>query len=312
MRLPHRDCRGRYRLRRDKREKRDIRDLLPPCPEPGEGVHAALLGAVSRLGLMGFGEEEIPDMIQYPGWLSRPAKPREIEDALAKVFAEGDPRDNADYQPREKFPNADVEQILGLAHNRPDALEELTGSSLIQEQISVEEWLEVLYRPEDLLCVMESSWDVAIKPLSEWLGSVAGARYIVPNPSRDAFYGRVVSNVLFRRYVVTETDLAPTLTSIFKLNQFDLQAALILHLRDLRLLRLRAVIYSGNKSLHSWWSAQDEATNRNFFSKAVTLGAIEPFSHSTTLPGSVTLLSGSCCYTLDKPAHFHLLRSKKI
>jgi hypothetical protein len=251
--------------------ERDIHDLLPPCPEPGQGVHAALLGAVSRLGLMGFNEDEIGDMI-YPGWLSRLPKPREIEDALAKVFAEGDPRD-ADYVPREKFPDADVEQILELAHNRPDALEELTVSSLIQEQICVEEWLPVLYRPDDLLCVMETSWDVAIKPLAEWLGNVDRARYAVPNAFRDAFYGRTVSNVLLRRYVVTETDLAPTLTSVFKLNQFDLQAALILYLRELNLLQLRSVVFSSNKSLHAWWEAQDEATNRSFFAKAVGLGA---------------------------------------
>jgi nitroreductase len=274
MRLPrqNRDRRGRYRPRRDKRVKRDIHDLLPPCPEPGQGVHAALLGAVSRLGLMGFDEEEIPDMIQYPGWLSRPPKAREIEDCLAKVFAEGDPRD-ADYVPREKFPDADVEQILELAHHRPDALEELTVSSLIQEQISVEEWLQVFYRPEDLLCIMETSWDVTIKPLSEWLGYVARARYAVPNAFRDAFYGRTISNVLFRRYVVTETDLAPMLVKLFKLNQFDLQAALILYLRELNLLQLRSVVFSGNKSLHAWWEAQDEAANRSFFSKAVAIGA---------------------------------------
>jgi hypothetical protein len=283
MRLPHRDCRGRYRPRRDKREKRDIHDLLPPCPEPGEGVHAALLGAVSRLGLMGFDEDEIPDMIQYPGWLSRPAKPREIEDALAKVFAEGDPRDNADYQARGKFPDPDVEQILQVAHNRADALQELTASSLIQEQICVEEWLPVLYRPDDLLCIMETSWDVAIKPLSEWLGNVDRARYAVPNAFRDAFYGRTVLNVLFRRYVVIESDLAPTLTRMMKLNQFDLQAAMILHLRELDLLQLRSVVYSGNKSLHSWWQAQDEEANRSYFGYQGDLCRMAPFSLTRTI-----------------------------
>jgi hypothetical protein len=192
--------------------------------------------------------------------------------SLAKVFAEGDPRDS-EYSPREKFPSANMEQILELARNRPDALEELTGSSLIKEQISVEEWLQVLYRPKDQLCVMESSWDVAIKPLSEWLGNVARARYAVPNPFRDALYGRTVSNVLFRRYVVVESDLAPTLVKMMRLNEFDLQAAVILHLRELDLLRLRSVVYSGRKSLHSWWSAQDDEANRSFFAKAVALGA---------------------------------------
>jgi hypothetical protein len=98
-----------------------------------------------------------------------------------------------------------------------------------------------------------------------------------PSPFAGPILGRTVINVLNRRYLVTELDIAKgsalaLLMDSYGLDSFELQAAVILHLRSLNLLKLCSVVFSGRKSLHALWQARDENTNREFFSQAVALG----------------------------------------
>jgi hypothetical protein len=61
----------------------------------------------------------------------------------------------------------------------------------------------------------------------------------------------------------------------FKLckESFDRQASLIRHLATIK--KLVLVVYSGNKSLHSWfsWENESEETALEFMREAVLLGA---------------------------------------
>src|SRR5258707_3505768 len=70
----------------------DVHSILPPCPQVGQGVHHAILGAVSQLARLGYSPADIKPMVTE--WMSSVTKPypREIPDALQKVFGSGDPR----------------------------------------------------------------------------------------------------------------------------------------------------------------------------------------------------------------------------
>ena len=57
-------------------------------------------------------------------------------------------------------------------------------------------------------------------------------------------------------------------------NHVDVQAGIIGHLKDLGILRLATVVWSGSKSMHAYWYPDpDETINRSFMEMAVSLGA---------------------------------------
>ena len=122
--------------------------------------------------------------------------------------------------------------------------------------------------------------------------------FIVPNPMRGQYgltqdgkqSGRCLSNVLHRRFLVTEFDFKPTdkqgnpskwvpLLDLWKahgMTALDAQAALILRLMEHGPLVM--VTFSGSASLHAWWYCEGEPEHvgsplHRFMSGAATLGA---------------------------------------
>jgi hypothetical protein len=122
--------------------------------------------------------------------------------------------------------------------------------------------------------------------------------FIVPNPMRGKIgltqdnreAGRCLSNVLHRRFLVTEFDFKPTdkqgnptiwvpLLELWKahgMTVLDAQAALILFL--MKRGPLAMVTFSGSASLHAWWYCEGEPEHvgsplHKFMVGAATLGA---------------------------------------
>jgi hypothetical protein len=61
----------------------------------------------------------------------------------------------------------------------------------------------------------------------------------------------------------------------YRFHPFDVQAAVILYLRNLQKVKLLSVVQSGNEhgSLHALWKADpDESVNRDFMRTAVSIG----------------------------------------
>ena len=264
----------------------DVHQILPPCPAVGEGVHKAILGAVSELALLGYGPEEIPGMVEE--WMSPVTTPfpREIPDAMAKVFGDGDPRLRGEvFEKVSTWPAADISRILEIARagDRTELghLLELIESSPYDVNVpfGTEDWLDIYYQDNDLLCIGENKFSTEVKSRASWRGNVRYAQFISPNPFRAEIWGRKKDNVPVRKYLVTEIDIQSgigalgLMTQSYQLNSFDVQGAIINHLKQLDVLKLLSIIYSGKKSLHAYWQADsDEKTNGKFMEIAVSLG----------------------------------------
>jgi hypothetical protein len=286
----------------------NVHEILSPCPSVGDGVHNAILGAVSRLALLGYSPEEIPEMVEE--WVRASGTtpyPREIPDALEKVFGDGDPRlGGVTHRAEERIGNADSRgaRILtrGKRYERvptwPELLyaesisiakrrggfDELVLSSprpIERVQFSTEDWLDCFYKDTDLLCIGDRPFAIEVKSRSTWRGHLEHARYIVPNVFQSVYSGRCNDNVKMpRQFVLTETDIH---SSVGLWEEFlrhsgadhiDVQAAILSHLKDLGILRLATVVWSGSKSMHAYWYPDpDETINRSFMETAVSLGA---------------------------------------
>ena len=271
----------------------DVHQILTPCPRVGQGVHHAILGAVSELALLGYSPEEIPAMVEE--WVKAAGTtpyPREIPDALVKVFGSDDPRLRGEtFGKAVTWPVADFSVALKLAEDNGartelQCLYNLTDASPIDFDskdlnLTTEDWLDMFYGDDDLLCIGEYKFYRDVKSRSRWRGHVRNAQYISPNPFRSEIWGRKNDNVRERRYLITEMDIKPkdtvrwVLLRSYRFHPFDVQAAVILHLQNLQKVKLLSVVQSGNKhgSLHALWKADaDESVNLDFMRTAVGIG----------------------------------------
>lgn len=262
----------------------DVHSILPPCPAVHEGVHHAILGVVSELALLGYNPEEIQPMVTE--WMSPVTKPypREIPDALQKVFGSGDPRlQNGTFIKAPTWPQGDFSEAMAITreHGKFEQFElmlKLEDASPIDPyvELTTAEWLSLFYQQTDLLCIGENLCDREVRSLADWNKRLRYAHFISPNPFRFAYLGRKNENVLERRYLITEIDIKEVwrlLLDRYEIDPFDFQAAIILYLKDLKNLRLHSVVWSGNKSLHALWRAdKDESVNLAFMTEAVRLG----------------------------------------
>ncbi len=139
---------------------------------------------------------------------------------------------------------------------------------------------------------------------------------IVPNPMRGKIgltqegreSGRCLSNVLHRRFLVTEFDFKPTdkqgnptiwapLIDLWQVHGMTVQdacAAIIMHLAQVPA-PLVMVVFSGSTSLHAWWycegeSEEDGSPLNKFMRYAAALGAdtgTYTLSQFVRMPGGV-------------------------
>jgi hypothetical protein len=263
----------------------DVHQILKPCPAVGEGVHHGILGAVRELALLGYSPEEIAPMVEECVCAAGTTPyPREIQDALNKVFGDGDPQlNNLTYEKTPIWPDREPFQAVRTAqqYNGLDELLESSPDGRNNIEHTTDDWLDFFYQDTDLLCIGEYRYETDVKSRAEWRGRVERAVYIVPNVFHSKFSGRCNENIRMpRKYLLTEMDISPIyivwrmILQKYRINHFDVQAGIICYLRSLGTHRLASVVWSGNKSMHAYWYPNiDEALNRSFMENAVRLGA---------------------------------------
>jgi hypothetical protein len=136
-----------------------------------------------------------------------------------------------------------------------------------------EEFLDLLFPGNPLLCLGSSSDVFSTRPREQWRGRSETMQFIVPSPmskvsgktkdGRDSQH--CLDNTGPRRYIVVEFDDGSS----------DLQAATLLHLSHFAPLVM--AVHSGGKSVHGWFYCADWEQDRisRFFRYACSVGADE-------------------------------------
>lgn len=239
---------------------------IKPCPAPGAGVHSWVFHAACRCVEAGLSGDEGVDLIE--SLMTREANPpTEIEDALRSARGERG-------GPRVLWPSVNDEQIEAITQHGPRLLDFWDSSpfKLKKEKPQTEEVIDVLYpRGNPWLCAGLNNENFCTQRRDQWRGRLHKYALIVPSPMTSRT-GRTkagyksfhsLANTGPRRYLIVESDRG----------SLDQQAAVIDHLRSLA--PLAAVVFSGSKSLHSWFfcAGTPEETLLAFIRYAVSLGA---------------------------------------
>lgn len=124
--------------------------------------------------------------------------------------------------------------------------------------------LEELYADDDLLHISPDVFQDKIRPRKEWVADgLQDMQYFCPCLFKERDKGRVAENVGSRKFLVFETDQMP--------KKWNAQVGLIERLGQE--LPLRMVIYSGNKSLHSFFECiPNKERIQKFHDLVITLG----------------------------------------
>jgi len=210
----------------------DVHQILGPCPEIGEGVHFARHGEICTLARLGYDPDEIREMINEWG----PPAPHKIEESLAKVFVDGDPRlDGYRYVSKPKIAKQPEQMHEIWRDCCPDGVDILRQqSSLILKAWKLptcnlnREILGRLYGGDDLICyggpnLNKTSTDYCsgywATTIEKWIlgnGDLSVCPLIVPNPMTALFgktkWGkqspRCLENAAYsRKYLVMDFDL---------------------------------------------------------------------------------------------------------
>ena len=251
---------------------------MPPCPEPGEGVHAWLMPAGWACRKAGLSADVAAQELENR--MTRcPNSPNEIQDAIRKVY-ETKPiiwHSRRNLRPTFKWPTANIEQIDALTSSGL-SMKDLWDASPIHhddDRPRTAEILTKLFPGNPLLCA-GSKYNFFTDTLSSFLERADTLELIVPSPMLSKF-GRTIDGKLSqhtleatgpRRFLIVEGD---------KINGVnipkDTQASVLLHLAKLEPLTL--VVDSGGKSLHGWFFVGGKTDEQlvPFFSRACTLGA---------------------------------------
>jgi hypothetical protein len=259
--------------------------VLGACPDNER--HRALKAKADFLRNNLYEPEEAVEMLRE--WLTRAEKsPNEIVDTVRKSWSEIDEEIIVSKSRKPGNP-LDTQQVLALFRHYEgydDLVERMGGSSDVRavRETTTDDWLRLLYRPTDLLCLGLTMYDTRIAPLSEILprfptnrdsvavrnlkGLYRTNQYCLLTPAvyqergierNGKGYGRCDENILERRYWVVEFDIAegqPAWKGILPnrdFTGFDLQWAIIFHLFE-QGFPIVAIVHSGNKSLHMWCS----------------------------------------------------------
>jgi hypothetical protein len=279
-----------------------IRGLLDSCPQSGSGsraVHRWLLETSDAL------RHYVP-LEQAFGLISkaisRPPKAREIQEALAKAYAECGPSPwSAPQSPppycatpeRPRWPPPDPGLIDEIVSSRYDPAEPPLASLRAASKpipVAVDDILKRLFAPRSLLCVGLAKNHCLVARL-EKLRFCQRCPFIVPNPmlgpfTRDAAgkrHERCLANTAERRFLVLDFDLrGPAFEPIlsrwapYGVSPQMGMAILITQLtQSAHAPPLSLVTHSGNHSLQAWFYCQgqpDQALGP-WFGEAVRLGA---------------------------------------
>lgn len=241
--------------------------ILPSCPTAGTGVHSWIMQVAWRLRGEGSTADQAADWIRS-NITRRPSPPREIEQAVAKVYDA--PITHREYSHAPKWPPLDREKRTSIVGDGFALVDLWEASPVRFTQPATEEIIGSLFPADCLLCMAPDNRSAITKPLAEWRGHMGENQLLVPSPmaaikgmtqgGRDSY--RCLENVGTRRYIICEFDSGSV----------DEQAAILRHLGSKAPLVM--AVHSGGKSLHGWFRAHaDETITRRFFRHAVELGA---------------------------------------
>lgn len=132
---------------------------------------------------------------------------------------------------------------------------------------STEIFLEKMFRPDEVVWIGEPDFsgqphhECFFMPMQQWLRSNQFSHYTTASTFKPGTYSRSNANVLTTPYLIVEGDkvLGEPKTDDDKRKNKDACGAIFQWLRVRCGLRLRAVIDSGNKSLHGWFDYPDSA-----------------------------------------------------
>ena len=162
-----------------------------------------------------------------------------------------------------------------LSKRREWSLEKLREASALdaaEMEKTAPEWFlgALLGGSEALVCIGLGVAKFETAPMDAYLGQLRMWEFVVPN-AMSALEGKrksdgelsahTLDNTGPRQNIVVEFDDGATP---------DEQAARHIWLSEFR--DLRMVVFSGSKSLHGWYRATDEASDRKFMEEAVRLG----------------------------------------
>lgn len=195
---------------------------------------------------------------------------REIEDAVRNSRASA-VQPPSFRQPCWPSLNVELRQaIIGTGSGLVD-LWEISPIRFENNESHTEEIIDQLFPGNPLLCVGAAAHDCQTAPRNEWRGRLTRLPLIVPSPmtartgrnKNGEVSNRCLENTGPRRFLVVEFDTGT----------IDEHAALLQHLAEFAPLAL--AVFSGSKSLHSWFHCGDVSAEKvsRFFRYAVSLGA---------------------------------------
>lgn len=279
---------------------------LRECPSTGAGVHRWLFTTARDLHRCGFTPDKSVELLRYhSSKCGRIVRDREIREAVrdsaphAVTFTAGSAGRSGNTSSRlGHWPKRNYGLIYNLAAKGP-SLQELRARSpvvLSQHKRHTEAVIGRLFPGDPLLCCGFKNNVHTKRRFTWWHRHIMGLLpFIVPSPM-SAEYGfkkdggrsaRCLSNTGPRKNLVVEFDFkirlnGPTAAEenamLVKLQErgigvLDLCAALTCDL--MRFHRPVLVVYSGGKSLHTWFpvSRTPEDWSRKFMEYAVSIGA---------------------------------------
>jgi hypothetical protein len=260
-----------------------LKDLIASVPAHGNGVHDWLF-KVSRQLHAHRDEQAIVDLLtaavdgcgRHVPHSEILAAVRDSEGCAWKPSGTARP---AQAPTLPKWPALDVEKRRAIIEAEGITLADIWHASPIsctRDSTDAEFFADELFPGNPLLCVGMDMRTFSTAPRESFRGKLSGMSLIVPSPmsallgkkknpkpGEDPLSAHSLDNTGPRRYLVTEFDSGTQ----------DEQAAIIWHLRQFAPLRL--VLWSGGKSIHSWWDCEGiaESITGRFFRYAVSLGA---------------------------------------
>jgi hypothetical protein len=264
---------------------RFVRDLLASPPKRGQGLNLWFY-RVARLLHHFRDAAEIIELLKA-ATDGEPVKSGEIERAVerskATAWAPGQPpRESAPAWPKvdkkaRRQIAADGGGLVDLWENSPLRLDD--------NETHTEEFIDLLFPGDPLLCCGKSNSSFDTRTREEWRGELSGMQLIVPSPMTarvgptkekpPKMSAHALSITGPRRFLVIEQDADEIDEQAADEidDRIDEQAAVLLHLATIGPLAL--AVHSGNKSIHGWFrcAGQTDEGLQLFMQYAVGLGA---------------------------------------
>jgi len=249
-----------------------IRDQLAAPPSRGEGLHLWIFRIARQLHWHR-SEQDIVQLLQGV-LLNSGVKPGEIESAVcnskAVAWSPGRPKS---FLTGKRWPDVAFDVLEEVTNTGVGVADLVEASPITVDMASMdtEDFVDILFPGNPLLCCGSANTQVETKLREEWRGIMSQLQYIVPSPmsrptgqTKDGKTSvRCLDNTGSRRFLVVEFDrIMP-----------DAQSAVLLHLAERAPLAM--VVSSGNWSLHGWFYTNgcDPEALESFCAYAVKLGA---------------------------------------